>query len=934
MISFRTSAVVVALIFASSAIAQKVEVVNNQPFPIRMPWQLLDGTRVFVDVAGNGKQTVDRKAKVISLGVLPLFTRPVENGLALIAFGRDSHTQNLGTLQWDIIVDKIDKKAADEDAHKTKRDYDAIFKAIPLTFTPGNPSYSVERWSAEGEKSGIKLHIDVEVHPEGFIDIHSTVTNVSAPTSKVYCAVVTRWQRPAGATSSVGYDNHITPLKSGESTRFREGGIKHLFLQRGVDWINSTLGDTSIAWMNDFAQSFTIHHEKTAKTQAQWRGGNAPQLGQEAALSGDVLYSVTEIARPMVKYYQSRFTGDTLPMKDDPLTFSSRLMVSKEKLSDERVDQLFVGWTSYNAESKDGETTRLTLGVPFVKFGTAYFPYSTLGENFEHWHMPGMSKESYWPLAADVVKNYKLFADDIKRDLRIAKAMGFQTIRLHHLEMLDPLPREQQDAFLDFYFGELKHLGLTALLDVKLPPDRTVELVKKYRAQVDGVEVDNEVLIFGIPDNDVAGWKKTYAAVKAAAPDLPVHFTGQTNTGAFDRLKKLEVPFDKVGLHSYNDSLEAIPSARDFALAVSDYASEIGKEPIITEWNWRFLTRMTPEDRAKIYPPIFENVFAARCMPVFYQFQFQESLAMAPHTLRAIRHYDLLALSRRPRPEALEFIKLIQKYGDPKAPQSVIQTRYQVVDPAAMNNFPLTVTNGGQKKFTVHLRPEALGGLQISLNRTIVEIPPGATATIYVKATLPDDALPGFYQGFVRCEAEGMCAYSWFEIRKPGAPQFDKGTGVNPEVNYLADARNYDFNRDIAIVYPDGREKDSRWDVESAWLIYQTLESATGRPVKIFQQKDLPADLAKTGNLIMVQMPGWNGSTQPTKDGKAYIKREPANTEHGDRLLVCGDDEAALSKAAEDLVLRYWKYAKDSGARRIELTDKPIDKGGDVGALP
>ena len=29
--------------------------------------------------------------------------------------------------------------------------------------------------------------------------------------------------------------------------------------------------------------------------------------------TGDTLYSVTEIARPMIKYYQSRFTGDTLP---------------------------------------------------------------------------------------------------------------------------------------------------------------------------------------------------------------------------------------------------------------------------------------------------------------------------------------------------------------------------------------------------------------------------------------------------------------------------------------------------------------------------------------------------------------------------------------------------------------------------------------------
>ena len=122
--------------------------------------------------------------------------------------------------------------------------------------------------------------------------------------------------------------------------------------------------------------------------------------------------------------------------------------------------------------------------------------------------------------------------------------------------------------------------------------------------------------------------------------------------------------------------------------------------------------------------------------------------------------------------------------------------------------------------------------------------------------------------------------------------------------------------------------------MESAWLIYQTLESATGRPVKIFQQKDLPEDLKKTGNLIMVQMPNWNGSTQPTKDAKSWVTREPATRDHGDRLIINGNDEQSLSLAAEDFVLRYWQYAKDAGMRRIPLTDKPIDKGGDVGALP
>jgi len=909
----------------SAAPAQQVQVINNQPFPIRMPWKMLDGAHVMIDVAAAGKQSIDVAS--IEPGVPTLAAEASDSGIRF-----KTGAQDLGSLQWDLIVDPIEKRASDEDAWKTKRDYDALFKAMPLVFKKSRSEKLFETWSAEGEKSGVKLTLDIDVYPAGFIDVRCTFENESAPTTKVYAAVVTRWQRPVGATSSVDYDNRIAPLPTGGSTPFREGGDKRLFLQRGVDWINTSLGEHSVAWLNDFSQSFTIHHDKTSKVPAQWRGGDAPQLGQEATLSGDTLYSVTEIARPMIKYYQSRFTGDTLPMKGDPLHFSSLLSIQSEKLSDERVDQMFVGYTSYNEEKKDGDATHLSLGVPYVKFGTAYFPYSTLGENFETWHMPGMSKESYWPLAADVVKNYKLFADDIKRDLRIVKAMGFQTVRLHHLEMLDTLDKADQEAFLDFYFGQLKELGLTALIDVKLPAQRTVELVKRYRAQIDGVEVDNEVLIFGIPDSDIAGWKETYKAVKAIAPDLPIHFTGQTNTGAFDRLTKLGVPFDRLGLHCYMDSLDAIPSSRDYALAFSDYGSEIGKPPVITEWNWRFLTRMTPEDRAKVYPPIFENVFAARSCPVFYQFQFNESLAMASHTLRGIRHYDLLNLSRRPRPEALEFVQLIRKYGDPSAPAQVVQSDYQFIEAGETAN--IKVTNYSAQKLRIIATGESSWGTRIPVTPGL-DLDAGASGTISMMPKLPADALPGFYEAFVRLDyGKDLCSYAWVEIRKPGAPQFDKGKGFNPEVTYADGALDYDLNRDIAVVYPDGREKDSRWDMESAWLIAQTLESASGRPVKIFQRKDLPPDLAKTGNLIMVDMPGWNGSTQPTAGAKSWVHREPANGEHGDRLIVAGNDEQSLSVAASDFVLRYWKYAKDSGMRRVPLTDKPIDKGADPAALP
>jgi hypothetical protein len=923
------------ILLASQLTAQTVEITNNQPFAIRMPWALHSADRtVLVDVPPNGRQTIPPDAGApLKLPPPSLIVRADDIGSVQLEYNQTK----LGRLQWGIVLEKLERKPTTQESVGIQREYDKLFEPRALKFEDKGGGELFETWAAEASKDGLKLTINLIVYRwAGFIDIRSTLVNESAPRKSVYAAVVCRWEQPAASARSINYDNHIVELKDGDSTPFRAGGDKqrHLMIQRGVDWFNTTFNGTSVAWLNDFASSFTAHREATAKFPARWVGANTAQLGQEAILKGDALYSITEIARPNIKMYASRLDDNVLPSPEQPLVFTSRLAFSAEKMSDEQVDQSFIAYTGFNPELKDGDTVRLSFGVPFTRFGTAYFPYSTLGENFEQWHMPGQSQNSYWPLSADTVMQWKLFADDIRRDLRIAKAMGFESIRLHHLELIAPLPKEVQDEYLDFFFGELKHLGLKALLDVKLPPARVVELLKKYRPQVEAVEYDNEVLIFGINDDEVQTWKDVYAAVKEAAPDCPVWWTGHTNTGAFDRLQKLGVSFDRVGAHAYMDSVEAIPSSRDYALAVANYAARNGKEPVITEWNWRFLTRMTPEARAQVYPPIFENVLKTRCMPEMYQFQFQESLAMASRTLRGIRHYEQLNLSRRPRPEAEAFMQLIQTYADPASPQRALLTHYQSVamqEPMrGKARILVSVTNTTDQPRAVTASAEGPGDVSVSLNGPDhFNIAPKQVATAELNVALPADAKAGFYHVFVRFDAgEGLVSYAWVEVRNPGPPHFEEGDkGVHPEVKYGEGALDFDFNRDLAVVYG---EQATGWEVESAWLLYQTLESATGRPVKIFQYSDLPDALRESGNLILVGTPASNPLIReaPLPD-KSWVVRQKAN-----RLIVGGEDEANVNIAAIDFVLRYWKYAKDSGCRRIPLTDKPIEKGADPNALP
>ena len=63
-----------------------------------------------------------------------------------------------------------------------------------------------------------------------------------------------------------------------------------------------------------------------------------------------------------------------------------------------------------------------------------------------------------------------------------------------------------------------------------------------------------------------------------------------------------------------------------------------------------------------------------------------DSLAMNLTTLKGMRRYELLLLSRRPKPEALEFMKLINKYAAANHPNRVLDVPLLNVEADADGN--------------------------------------------------------------------------------------------------------------------------------------------------------------------------------------------------------------------------------------------------------
>ncbi|MBA4185928.1 MAG: hypothetical protein H0X49_18260, partial [Acidobacteria bacterium] len=716
------------------------------------------------------------------------------------------------------------------------------------------------------------------------------------------------------------------------------------YVQRGVDWFRTnTANGAAVAVMHDFSQSFTVHQDAKGRRPARFVGANIPQIGYELQTAGDDVFQLTEIARSNLKSYAERLEDNRLMPRGESVAFSSRFVFSKNAMTDEQVDNAFVAYASYAEQKQTGDRIDYEIGVPFTRFGTNYFPYSTLGENFDIKKLPGMDRDGYWALAADTVKNWQLFADDIRRDLRIAKTLGFELIRLHHLEILGDIDKAKRFEYLDFLFGEMRKLKLKALIDARISAADTAELVKRYRNVIDGVEVDNEVLIFGINDDAPDYWKRVYNAVKEVAPEIPVHLTAHTNMGAFDRLQKLGVPFDKVGQHAYADGLDSQANMRGFSLAAASYGRRVGKEPIITEWNWRFLSRMTPEDRAKVYAPIFENVLQTRSMPVMYQFQFNESLAMNPRVLKGIRHYEQIWLSRRPKPEAFVLSGLIKKYAAPSHPNKLIAVEHAVVelDKNGRGTAQFKITNSSDRDLNLKATVESPANLQANLQSdSVVQLKPNESKTtgVALQALSTGNTpapLPGFYHVFLRLEGDNdLLRYGWAEARLAGSPQME--TTEKTDVIYGDDALAFNLNRPLAVVYGDDAPIQ---DVETASVLVNTLESATGRPIKIYQLKDLPKDERTT--LILVGTTKTNqliasvSSKLPVNvaSAKQFVARVSDDSKN-DWLIVSGADNLEAERAAMDWTLRFWKYAKDSAARRVGLVEKELPLGVDPAQLP
>lgn len=791
----------------------------------------------------------------------------------------------------------------------------ATVDSVPVHFRPLTLAWrevGAGRWQARADAGDVEVWVSASAEPGGWVDVETRLTRHAAGGPR-YLALVRRVVTPAAVDEALRFNGRV--LAGGTSPSVWD---RDFWYTRGVDWIRWRAGDVSLVVANGFTPVPTIRRDSL------WVEGSHFYVWERTLRSADTLWLVSEIAGPNVEQARSRYMPVTpyAPLAvGDTLRLRWRLAMRTHPPPEWAESQL-LGVAGSRSVATRGDTTVLTLGVPATRFGVSYFPYSTFTENFDFRRVKGLTSESFWPTSAAMWAHWRALAPRLRTDLHIVRALGFEAIRLHHLELLQRVDSAEALSSLDFLATESRRLGLHWMVDAEGPAPWLAAIVARYRDLVTRVELENEVLIGGVTPARAARWSALYAAVKGAAPDAQVILTDAGNHGQFERLRQLGVPVDRVGLHAYKHGPQWIEAYGSHVLGTADYAASIGKPMTIGEFNWKDLTRMSPRARRDSFARILDAVLAPRVVPELYLFQLHEQLAFNPSVAGTTsRHYEPLGLDRRPKGEAEVITAMIRRYGPADAPVVMLPvTVGEARFVGGRATAPFTVRNATAAAAEVEIAPLAFDGARVRLlSPSRLRVPAGGAVRGRVALALPPGAAPGTYHHFVRVSRGGLTSIGWGVASNPGAPVFADSSVLGARVRYRSGVdmvHAIRWSRPLAVVFGT---RTTTLELEQAYQLANTLQAATGRPVWISDERDLPDSLARRGTVFLVGRAATSALVASTgvrpDSGAGTIALE--RRDGREWVVLTGEDSRAVQAAVVELELRYWPNARDALLRLV-----------------
>jgi len=792
------------------------------------------------------------------------------------------------------------------------------------------------------EKNRYRLEVVYTTYAWGVTDVEIRLTNIECRTKEGYLALAKFVPATESERATIRWKGERLPVEWKGMSPARSARSHHF--SRDVSWLALTdaKGRRGRALLADFVPGMTRLINETYVPVNDF-------LINERVIGSDTGWCMlSEIARKndITRYVPGAYvlpaSGETMVLRFRSLTLDENPV--------EQTDHTFIAWAGYRRAVQEKEHTQVDFGVSGVSFGTSYFPHSTLGENFEYWKTAGLQGERWWPV---LQTGWRMAKEDLRRDMRIANALGLEWIRIHHFDAPEGQAgylASPEGRWLWEYLGTMVHLarecGLRIYLDFHLSPDDAARVAREYGDIVGYYEIENEVLLQGIPRNRLADWKLVRDAIRRERPDAPVLLTaGPMFLSLYERLEQLGLEVDAVGQHSYCDGRQAPRYFSDIALALGGYASRRDRIPVNSEINWRFITRETEESQAEHFGQIYECFLSQRAVPLMLQFQFNETFCLPPRSRGALRHYEVLRVDRTPKPQALVYRDLVRKYSALQRPirnLEITMPNREIV-PGETLLLPVTFRNLSERPLRLVSRlclPEGFhckGKSKVSLT-----LEPWESKTVQRKITAATALCPGFYHLFeeVRFREADDVLFGWGYVAHRRSPRLELETPPLQGVQYAGGIEvleSLDLSSLDAVIF--GLEAPAL-EVDWALYLYHSLRCASGADIQRYSDSDAEAEaLLKRTNVLLVGNAASNRwvkavenssrldvSALPTGTGAIEILNNPF-AKGKKILLVSGHDETGVQKAASDFLYRYWRYAKDAITFRDGLDSFTSDSG-------
>lgn len=778
-----------------------------------------------------------------------------------------------------------------------------------------------------GNFNDYEVIVSYRVFASGIVDVDVILRSVKVHEPKAYLAIAKKISTDEPQDAIIRWKGKPMSILANGTSPPRSNRVDAW--GRDVNWmsLNGTGTTTTRAILADFTPNLTRMNN------GRIRNANDYLVNEYLIGLENKWVLLAEIARGndvMDNYIPSQFV---VPSEGETIELHYRLLPPEDR-DTETIDAAFNSYAGYQSTDHQNDELQIDLGVKGVSFGTSYFPHSTFAENFEYWRSAGMSGrfrpvDRWWPM----FEHWKFFKEEIRRDMRIANAMGLEWIRIHHFDAPDfredhittPEGRWMLE-YIEFMAEAARESSLRLFLDFSLSPNDVALIADRFGDVIDIYEIQNEVLIIpGASEDRFGYWREVRERILEKQPEAKVLLTGGPQFYAiYDRLLKEGVKNDAVGQHAYIDRRETPTIFRDFAVSLGGYASQTGRFPLNSEYNWRMITRDTEEEQAAHFSEISDYLLSQRAIPLLLQFQFQETFAVPPRNRGALRHYELLRVDRTPKPQALAYIDLVKQYGRKNNRLKQLEIIISEVDikPGKPSSYSVRLRNLTNRTLDISTSPVLPEGFEGKTLDTLYILKPGEEKVLKRMVTPPEDLDPGVYHFFEKLYYHDQSHFGWGIGRYDSDPRLDFEASLLKGVRYVGGLEileKLDLSSFSYVVF--GEEAPSL-EVSWALYIYQSLRSATGADINRAKHTMIDASGRKS-NLILVGNAESNPLIADIIDhlpqefhtlsaGVGLVLTLPNPLGQGTLLLITGGDPEGIQKAASDFIYRYWRFAKNA----------------------